>query len=87
VPPLRQRADDVLLLLRYYLQRASEAHRLPVPELTVDAERVLVEYPWPGNIRELKNMTERLVVRASTTPITADDLPRETRSEAPRRSP
>jgi len=83
VPPLRQRADDVLLLLRYYLQRASEAHRLPVPELTVDAERVLVEYPWPGNIRELKNMTERLVVRASTTPITADDLPRETRSEAP----
>ena len=83
VPPLRQRADDVLLLLRYYLQRASEAHRLPVPELTVDAERVLLEYPWPGNIRELKNMTERLVVRASTTPITADDLPRETRSEAP----
>ena len=83
VPPLRQRADDVLLLLRYYLQRASEAHRLPVPELTVDAERVLLEYPWPGNIRELKNMTERLVVRASTTPITADDLPRETRSESP----
>jgi transcriptional regulator with PAS, ATPase and Fis domain len=83
VPPLRQRADDVLLLLRYYLERASEAHRLPVPELTADAERVLLDYPWPGNIRELKNMTERLVVRASTTPITPDDLPRETRSEAP----
>jgi len=82
VPPLRQRAEDVLLLLRYYLQRASEAHRLPVPELTADAERVLFEYPWPGNIRELKNMTERLVVRASTAPITPDDLPRETRSEA-----
>lgn len=43
---------------------------------------MLFEYPWPGNIRELKNMTERLVVRASTTPITPDDLPRETRSEA-----
>jgi anaerobic nitric oxide reductase transcription regulator len=83
VPPLRQRADDVLLLLRYYLERASEAHRLPVPELTADAERVLLDYPWPGNIRELKNMTERLVVRASTAPITPDDLPRETRSEAP----
>jgi anaerobic nitric oxide reductase transcription regulator len=81
VPPLRQRGEDVLLLLRYYLQRASEAHRLPVPELTADAERVLLEYPWPGNIRELKNMTERLVVRASSTPITADDLPRETRAE------
>jgi transcriptional regulator with PAS, ATPase and Fis domain len=82
VPPLRQRAEDVILLLRHYLQRASEAHRLPVPELTADAERVLFEYPWPGNIRELKNMTERLVVRASTTPITPDDLPRETRREA-----
>jgi transcriptional regulator with PAS, ATPase and Fis domain len=81
VPPLRQRGEDVLLLLRYYLQRASEAHRLPVPELTADAERVLLEYPWPGNIRELKNMTERLVVRASTAPITPDDLPRETRAE------
>src|SRR5204863_3146227 len=83
VPPLRQRAEDVLLLLRYYLQRASEAHRLPVPELTADAEHVLREYPWPGNIRELKNMTERLVVRASAAPITPDDLPRETRTEVP----
>jgi transcriptional regulator with PAS, ATPase and Fis domain len=81
VPPLRQRGGDVLLLLRYYLQRASEAHRLPVPELTPDAERVLMDYQWPGNIRELKNMTERLVVRANQTAITVDDLPRETRNE------
>ena len=71
VPPLRQRGEDVLLLLRYYLQRASEAHRLPIPELTQDAERVLMEYSWPGNIRELKNMTERLVVRAHDTAIVA----------------
>jgi transcriptional regulator with PAS, ATPase and Fis domain len=82
VPPLRQRGEDVLLLLRYYLQRASEAHRLPIPELTQDAERVLLEYSWPGNIRELKNMTERLVVRAANAPIAPDDLPRETRSES-----
>ena len=81
VPPLRQRGEDVLLLLRYYLQRASEAHRLPIPELTQDAERVLLEYSWPGNIRELKNMTERLVVRAHNTAIVPDDLPRETRTD------
>ena len=65
VPPLRQRGDDVLLLLRYYLQRASEAHRLP--HARADARRraaCCCEYQWPGNIRELKNMTERLVVRA-----------------------
>ncbi len=77
VPPLRQRGDDVLLLLRYYLQRASEAHRLPVPELTPEAAQALRQYSWPGNVRELKNMTERLVVRASDVPITPDALPRE----------
>ena len=82
VPPLRQRGEDVLLLLRYYLQRASEAHRLPMPELTPAAERLLLAYTWPGNIRELKNMTERLVVRASDAPITPDDLPREVHGEA-----
>ena len=81
VPPLRQRGDDVLLLLRYYLQRASEAHRLPLPELTPEAEQILLRYNWPGNIRELKNMTERLVVRASETPIRPEDLPREARGE------
>jgi transcriptional regulator with PAS, ATPase and Fis domain len=82
VPPLRQRGDDVLLLLRYYLQRASEAHRLPQPELTPEAEQLLLRYQWPGNIRELKNMTERLVVRASETPIRPEDLPREARGES-----
>ena len=81
VPPLRQRSEDVLLLLRYYLQRASEAHRLPQPELTPEAEQILLRYSWPGNIRELKNMTERLVVRASEMPIRPEDLPREARGE------
>ncbi len=84
VPPLRQRGEDVLLLLRYYLQRASEAHRLPIPELTHDAERVLLEYSWPGNIRELKNMTERLVVRAHDT---ADRRPTICRARRARDSP
>jgi transcriptional regulator with PAS, ATPase and Fis domain len=82
VPPLRLRGDDILLLLRYYLQRASEAHRLPQPELTPEAEQLLLRYQWPGNIRELKNMTERLVVRASEMPIRPEDLPREARGEA-----
>ena len=48
VPPLRQRGDDILLLLRYYLQRASEAHRLPLPELTPDAEQLLLALPVAG---------------------------------------
>jgi DNA-binding NtrC family response regulator len=79
VPPLRERAEDVLLLLQHYLRRAAETHRLHCPELTPDAEQMLVAYSWPGNVRELKNLTERLVVREWDRPITADDLPIEIR--------
>jgi DNA-binding NtrC family response regulator len=79
VPPLRERAEDVLLLLQHYLRRASETHRLHCPELTPDAEQLLVAYAWPGNVRELKNLTERLVVREWDRPITAEDLPIEIR--------
>jgi len=79
VPPLRERAEDVLLLLQHYLRRASETHRLHCPDLTPDAEQLLVAYSWPGNVRELKNLTERLVVREWDRPITAEDLPIEIR--------
>jgi DNA-binding NtrC family response regulator len=79
VPPLRERAEDVLLLLQHYLRRASETHRLHCPDLTSDAEQLLVAYSWPGNVRELKNLTERLVVREWDRPITAEDLPIEIR--------
>jgi len=79
VPPLRERSEDVLLLLQHYLRRASETHRLHCPDLTPDAEQLLVAYSWPGNVRELKNLTERLVVREWDRPITAEDLPIEIR--------
>ena len=82
VPPVRERAADVPLLLRHFLQRASERHALPCPTLTPDAESVLLRYAWPGNVRELKNITERLVVRDTRRPITAADLPSELREES-----
>jgi DNA-binding NtrC family response regulator len=79
IPPLRERHLDILLLFRHYLQQASEAHRLPCPALTPDAEQLLLGYAWPGNVRELRNVTERLALRDSNRPITADDLPSEVR--------
>jgi DNA-binding NtrC family response regulator len=79
VPPLRARADDVMLLLEHYLRQASDAHRLYCPELTADAQQLLSAYSWPGNVRELKNLAERLVVREWDRPITPDDLPAEMR--------
>ncbi len=87
VPPLRERGDDVLILVRHYLRQASEAHGLSTPEVTADAEQLLVAYPWPGNVRELKNIAERLVVRASEAAIGPDDLPRELRGERQMVSP
>ena len=79
VPPLRERSEDVMLLLRHYLRKASETHRLHCPELTPDAEQLLSGYAWPGNVRELKNLAERLVVRAWDRPIASGDLPQEIR--------
>ena len=79
VPPLRERAEDVMLLLRHYLRRAADTHRLHCPDLTPDAEQLLIAYPWPGNVRELKNLAERLVVREWERPIAAEDLPSEIR--------
>jgi DNA-binding NtrC family response regulator len=78
VPALRERGDDILLLVRHYLAEASQAHGLRVPDLTPDTEQLLVAYPWPGNVRELKNTTERLVLRDSGV-IGVEDLPREIR--------
>src|SRR6187431_409603 len=79
VPPLRERPEDVMLLLRHYLRKASETHRLHCPELTPDAEQLLSAYAWPGNVRELKNLAERLVVREWDRPIASGDLPQEIR--------
>jgi len=79
VPPLRDRADDIVPLVRYYLERAGAAYRLAAPDLTPDAAQLLVAYSWPGNVRELKNITERLVLGEPGDVITPDHLPAEIR--------
>jgi DNA-binding NtrC family response regulator len=80
IPPLRERGRDVVLLFRHFLRKASEAHRLPPPDLTTDAEHLILSYPWPGNVRELRNVTERIALRDSNRPITPADLPGEIRA-------
>jgi DNA-binding NtrC family response regulator len=80
IPPLRERGRDVLLLFRHFLRKASDAHRLPPPELSLDAEQLVLAYHWPGNVRELRNVTERIALRDSNRPIAPDDLPGELRT-------
>jgi transcriptional regulator with PAS, ATPase and Fis domain len=77
VPPLRERRDDIALLLRFFLDQFSRQYSVPQPRLAPAACTVLCEYNWPGNIRELKNIAERLVVRASDQEIEPRDLPHE----------
>jgi len=75
VPPLRERNDDILLLISHFAERyAAEADRLP-PRFTEEALRLLRSYHWPGNVRELENVVQRLVVMSDSDVIDAPDLP------------
>jgi transcriptional regulator with PAS, ATPase and Fis domain len=77
IPPLRERGDDVAMLLRHCLSESAAAHQVETPRLTPPAEKILTSHRWPGNVRELKNVVERLVIRHSGRDIVPDDLPPE----------
>jgi DNA-binding NtrC family response regulator len=75
VPPLRERPQDLPLLARAFLERASaEAHR-PPPRMSPSFVATLARYPWPGNVRELRNVIERAVVLGDGAELTPDQLP------------
>jgi len=77
LPPLRERTDDVPLLLAHYLERFAKENGATAPRLSPEALAVFVRYPWPGNIRELRNACENLaVLRAGKTVSPADLDPR-----------
>jgi DNA-binding NtrC family response regulator len=77
VPPLRDRREDVGVLLSYFLRLFSETHHRPMIDLTPEAQRCLLAYHWPGNVRELRNVAERLALRSPTGSIHIDALPAE----------
>ena len=62
IPPLRERIDDIPLLFRKFSSDVAEKYHMPPILLTDDARRIMMEYPWYGNIRELKNITEQIAV-------------------------
>jgi DNA-binding NtrC family response regulator len=62
LPPLRDRAGDVEMLARTFVERIARGYGLPVPEIGAAAREALRRYQWPGNIRELRNVVERAVV-------------------------
>ena len=74
VPPLRERPGDVALLFQKFAFDASEKYRNEMMELTMDAEQLLMNYRWPGNIRQLKNIAEQVSVLEEGPHISADIL-------------
>jgi DNA-binding NtrC family response regulator len=77
IPPLRQRREDIPAMFDYFLRQFAASHRVDLPHLTDDAAAQIANAQWPGNVRQLRNVAERLVVRAQSGMISASDLPRE----------
>ncbi|WP_404306605.1 sigma-54-dependent transcriptional regulator [Neorhodopirellula lusitana] len=77
VPSLRQRRDDIPLLIEHFLQHFCTRHRRPLKHVASDAMRTLVANQWPGNVRQLRNWVERMVVTHTGDVIEANQLPAE----------
>jgi two-component system response regulator AtoC len=75
VPPLRQRKEDVPLLVEHFIARNNARFGTAIRGLTPEARRVLLEYAWPGNVRELENTVERAMVLCESDTLTENDLP------------
>ena len=79
VPPLRERTEDIPLLARHFLTKYSEQYGKQIHDIRPTAMDLLVEYAWPGNIRELENVIQRAVILADADSLTQADLPEHIR--------
>lgn len=74
MPPLRERGNDILLLFRLFAMQMAEKYKLPKITLSDDAKMIMLKYKWPGNVRQLKNITEQMSVLSQEREISADIL-------------
>jgi DNA-binding NtrC family response regulator len=79
LPPLRDRREDIPLLVRRFVREFAALHDRQFHGISADAMRIMAEYAWPGNVRQLRNLIESMVVLAPGREITAADIPREVR--------
>ena len=84
VPPLRERADDIPLLVEYFVNLYCVTNRFPPKRVDEDAMQALKHYPWPGNVRELENVIQRVVVMTEGDVITISSLSRDIRETTER---
>jgi two-component system response regulator PilR (NtrC family) len=75
LPPLRQRREDIPLLVDFFLQKYSKQMDLPLRQISIEAMHILESYDWPGNVRELENLIERVLALSHAETVTTRDLP------------
>ncbi len=83
IPPLRERREDIPILLEYFLQRFSKEFNRPTGRINRDALDLVMRYHWPGNVRELRNVVERICIMHNVDKILPAHLPREIWGESP----
>ena len=74
IPPLRERGEDIYMLFRKFSTDFSEKNKMPAVRLTDDAKELVLKYPWPGNVRQLKNVAEQVSILAIDKDVTAKEL-------------
>jgi len=77
VPPLRQRREDIPLLIEHFIEKANKDRDTKIKGIDPEAQRILMAYPWPGNIRQLRSVVENMVILAAGQKLSVDDLPDE----------
>ena len=79
VPPLRRRREDIPLLVQHFLEHFCSRHRKDLKSISTDAMQILTSSPWPGNVRQLRNVIERMVIVGASNMIDVPDLPTDLR--------
>ncbi len=83
IPPLRERKEDIPILVEFFIKKHQEKLSLQVHGITKDAMGLLLEHEWRGNVRELENCIERAMILTNSDMITVDSLPKSVRKAAP----
>jgi two-component system NtrC family response regulator len=82
IPPLRERREDIPPLIDHFLRKYSKKNRRPIPKVSKETKDLLLQYDYPGNVRELENIIERSMVVSRTDTILMQDLPFQVREDA-----
>ena len=80
LPPLRERKEDISVLVKHFLMKSAQEIKSDVKDIDTNAMKILQEYNWPGNIRQLENICRYITVMAPSSSITLDDIPDEVKN-------